>query len=70
MWLYIFLTIISLVIAFLLKVKIAKFVFVLSLLGVVLSLLADKFNIMLTYEEWIERGMPEWGEKVSRGNDR
>lgn len=27
----------------------------------VLLVLVDVFNVMLPYEEWIARGMPEWG---------
>ena len=30
----------------------------------ILLVLADMFNVMLPYEEWIARGMPEWGCKT------
>lgn len=32
-----------------------------SLLGIVLVVGFDRFNIMLSYEEWTSRGMPEFG---------
>ena len=28
----------------------------------VLLLACNRFNVCLSYEEWIRRGMPEWGE--------
>lgn len=27
----------------------------------VLLYACDRFNVHITYEKWIERGMPEWG---------
>ena len=34
-----------------------------ALVSLALLLLAcDRFNVSLSYEEWIRRGMPEWGE--------
>ncbi len=41
---------------------------VLSLVIVLVSLLAavvaDRANLMMSYEEWLKRGMPEWGRQA------
>jgi hypothetical protein len=34
---------------------------VLSLIGFIVTWLVDHRNIMVDYDEWIKRGMPEWG---------
>jgi hypothetical protein len=34
---------------------------ILSLIGFVATWLLDHRNIMVDYDEWINRGMPEWG---------
>lgn len=33
----------------------------LSLIGFATTFLLDRRNIMVDYDEWIKRGMPEWG---------
>jgi hypothetical protein len=33
------------------------------LLGMGVCFYAEDFNVMLTYEQWIEKDMPDWGQK-------
>lgn len=36
---------------------------IISSTALMLIMLIDHYNIGIKYETWIERGMPEWGEK-------
>lgn len=35
---------------------------IIATLGVIFVWVADRKNIMVDYDNWIKRGMPEWGE--------
>ena len=54
-----------LLIAAILSIWRSRFAFAamgLSLLGLFLTWLVDRRNIMVDYDEWTTRGMPGWGE--------
>ena len=42
-------------------------VFFISVIGLFSILIANHYNIAVDYDTWIERGMPEWGDKNNTG---
>jgi len=50
--------------ALFLRTRLAWLALLLTLLGVFGTWLADEWNVWVEYEEWIQRGMPDWGQTI------
>ena len=46
------------------KSKIIIVIICCSFSGLFITYLVDRYNIMVDYDVWIERGMPEWGNAL------
>ena len=42
---------------------------IILILSFAIPIFEDKFNILVTYETWTSRGMPEWGEYCTKRYD-
>jgi hypothetical protein len=68
-WIYVFLLLLSLV-CMKFSFRAGAGLVILSALGLGLIYCVNEWNVLVGYDEWIERRMPEWGTKRNREVER